>query len=40
MAFFTIGSAVCAGGFYGGMNGLFTGIKETKNLTGNVRYSQ
>ncbi|RNA41956.1 mitochondrial import inner membrane translocase subunit Tim23 [Brachionus plicatilis] len=40
MAFFTIGSSVCAGGFLGGLNGFLSGIRETKNLSGNIRYSQ
>lgn len=40
MAFFTIGSSVVVGGFLGGINGLFAGMNETRNLKGNVRYSQ
>ena len=40
MAFFTIGSSVTIGGFLGGMNGLFAGMKETKNLPSKIRYSQ
>ena len=40
MSFFTMGSAVAAGGLFGGLSGLYLGIKETKNLKGNVKYSQ
>lgn len=40
MSFFTIGTAVTLGGFFGGINGTLFGFKETKNLKGNVRYSQ
>lgn len=40
MAFFTIGSSVVAGGFFGGANGLVAGLRETQNLPSKVRYSQ
>ena len=40
MSFFTMGSAVAAGGLFGGLSGLYLGLKETTNLKGNVRYSQ
>jgi hypothetical protein len=40
MAFFTIGAALTTGGFFGGVNGLVQGVKETKGLSKNVRYTQ
>ena len=40
MAFFTIGTSLTIGGAFGGLNGLFNGIKETKNMPKNIRYSQ
>jgi hypothetical protein len=39
-SFSGIGGAVGLGGLFGGMSGLLTGINETKNLTGKIRYSQ
>ena len=39
-AFFTIGSAVSAGGLFGGVASLFKSLQETKNLTGKVRNTQ
>lgn len=39
-AFGTIGSGVMVGGAFGGINGLYTGIKATQGMTGNVRRTQ
>ena len=40
LSFFTMGTAVCAGGLFGGVSGLLLGRKETSGLKGKVRYSQ
>ena len=32
MSFLKIGGAVCAGGAFGGLNGLYLGLKDTKNV--------
>ncbi len=40
MAFLKIGGSVGFGGLYGGVSGLFQGLKETSNLKGNVRRTQ
>jgi hypothetical protein len=32
MSFLKIGAAVCIGGAFGGLNGLYLGMKETKNV--------
>lgn len=39
-SFSAIGSAVGLGGLFGGVSGLLTGLKETQNLSGKIRYSQ
>ena len=39
-SFSAIGGAVGLGGLFGGLSGLATGLKETQNLSGKIRYSQ
>lgn len=39
-AFGTIGSGVMVGGAFGAVNGLYTGVRATAGMTGNVRRTQ
>ena len=32
MSFLRIGAAVCVGGAFGGLNGLYSGLKETRGV--------
>jgi len=32
MSFLRIGGAVCLGGAFGGLNGLYSGLKETRGI--------
>ena len=40
MSFLKIGCAVIAGGAYGGTKGFFRGLRETQELTSNIRKTQ